>query len=107
MRAGALRHLVQVQYPTTTRDANGGVTQTWTLLATRWAEIKDLGHEREGTTGDRQRADATHEMTIRHLSSLSPRHRVVYNGMTFNIVSEINDDLRNRMQKVLLKRVVS
>lgn len=107
MRAGALRHLVQIQYPTTTRDANGGVTQTWTLLTTRWAELIALGHGGEGATGDRQRAEATHEMTIRYLSSLSPKHRVVYEGMTFNIVSEINSDLRNKMQKVLLKRVVS
>ena len=39
---GRMRHKVKLQKPTSTRDAGGGVSQTYTTLKELWADIRPI-----------------------------------------------------------------
>ena len=42
MRAGELRHRIDIKVPTTTRDSVGSEVVSWTTLRTVWAAIWPL-----------------------------------------------------------------
>lgn len=83
---GTLRHTVQHWRNTVTREDDGGLTETPTLLATRKANVEELD-AREAMSAQRQEAVASHRITMRHVSDLTPKDWFVYDGRTLNITS--------------------
>lgn len=90
MRAGALRHRVQIQRATISRDAMGGEISTWATVATRWAEVAGLSG-REYLAAQAGQATADHVITLRHLDGVTPAMRVLHGGRTFDVVSVLED----------------
>lgn len=96
MRAGPLRHRVEVQQATETADAHNQAVQTWSTVAERWAEIRPATG-RETFDGQAPVADVTHQITMRHYDrTLTPKFRIKDGARIFNIVSAVNFDERNR-----------
>lgn len=90
--AANLNRRIVIEALTQTKDAQGGVVDTWASFATVWAQIKNLsGNERHLTqAGGGQVAEARTEFTIRFLSGVTAKHRISYGGKVFNI-KHVND----------------
>ena len=89
LSAGDLRHRVQIQFATETRDAMGGVTRTWATVATRWAQIRPLsGNER--VTAMQVSELVTHRVILRYYSGLTTSHRVLLGSRVLNLVNILN-----------------
>ena len=92
---GRMRYSMELQSPTATRDAGGGVTESYTTLNKIFADIKPI------TTAERYRQGkvqdtVTHEITIRHRSDIDTNYRLVYKQRNFNIKGIRNIDERDR-----------
>jgi SPP1 family predicted phage head-tail adaptor len=89
--AGRLDRMITIESLTQTRDAEGGMVDTWTTFATSWAMIKNLsGNERSVTPHGGVAAEARTEFTIRYLSGVTAKMRVTYDGKYYNI-AHVND----------------
>lgn len=102
MRVGRMRHRLEIQRATETRDAAGGVVQTWSTLDTRWASIEALTG-REYFMAKQVQSDATHRIRLRYYEGLRPSDRLYHNvqGLTFNIVSLLDVGLLDKEWEIL------
>lgn len=73
---GQLRHRVQIQAPTDTRDAFGGNTRTWATIATVWGSVEPLEGD-ELTEAQQVNARATVRIRIRAYPGLTSKHRII------------------------------
>ncbi len=100
MRTGRLRCNAVLQSATASQDAIGGTSLSWgTFLASWWCEL----HQAKGGEAFRGRvvhAEADHVATGRWVSGVTPRHRMTFNGRTFDIKAA--DDLDNRNRTLVL-----
>ena len=85
--AGQLNKQITIQQRTTTKDAEGGMVDTWTNFAVDiWAKVNNLsGNERAATRQGGQALEARTEFTIYYLSGVTNEMRVVCNGENYNI----------------------
>jgi SPP1 family predicted phage head-tail adaptor len=100
MLAGRLRHRVQIQTPTRTRDAIGGITFSWSTADTRWASIEPV-KEKEKEVGERTTALQEVKFVMRHYDGLSPRDRIVYGSNIYDIHSVRNIYERDIMTEAI------
>lgn len=91
LRAGKLTKRVEVQELTETRDAHGGITETWTTIATRWASVEPLSG-RERWSAEQVDSDITHRIRMRRFRGLTTNHRIRWDGRVFNLRSVLNLD---------------
>src|SRR5262245_54466927 len=77
MRAGALRHRVEIQAPFETRDDIGGVRQVWMIVGEAWANIEPL-RGREVFEAQSIEGRLSHKVHLRGLTELDPRWRLVW-----------------------------
>tara|TARA_B100000161_G_scaffold87043_1_gene60890 strand:+ start:4402 stop:4725 length:324 start_codon:yes stop_codon:yes gene_type:complete len=95
MAVGGLRHKVDLQKPTNTRDAGGGAVKTFTTLAQLYAQIKPVSGQEKYRQGQVQES-VTHHVTVRYRSDIGTNMRLVYQSRNFNIRHIRNIDERNR-----------
>ena len=101
--AGQLRHRVEIQSLTESRNAHGGVTRTAATVAKRWARIEPL-QGREFFDAQAVDATITHRVTLRYYSGLTPSHTIKYHDAgadtdrTLNIVSIQNTEELDAVQ---------
>ena len=96
MKAGRLRHRIEVQRKTETRDSRGGVVETWQTQQKRWADIQPL-RMRQRFEAAQLDSRLSHFIVLRYYPTLSPEHRIVYQGRVFNIESVIHPRERSIM----------
>ena len=89
---GALRRRVTLEAPVRTPDGGGGVTVTWALVATLWAELKSLSGA-EIVIAEGLQGKVTHELTIRKRMDVSPAMRLRYGARIFIIWAVLDRDL--------------
>ena len=102
--AGRLRHRVQIQEASETRDAYGGVTTTWTTVGTVYAAIvpmHQVGQGRERLEADRIQSEVTHRITTRFRGDVTPKHRILFEGRVFELERVANVDERDRELSIL------
>ena len=100
MRAGTLRHYVEIQVASTAQNATGEPSVTWATSSYAYAAIMPL-RGREYLTASQERSAVTHRIRIRHLSGLNPKKRIKFGSRYFNIGSVINVDERNIYQDIM------
>lgn len=105
MRAGRLRHRLQLQQPTRTSDSHGGYTTTWTTTATVWGSIEALTGW-ENFTADQVGRSLMVRVVIRYgsgWSSISPTWRVkdAKSGRKYDINAVIQPEHRARPKTVI------
>jgi len=89
MRIGRLRHRIQVQSATETRDATGGTSRNWVLLATRWGSVEPIvGRER--VLSAQVASDVTHRIRMREYAGLGPSMRLVKDAQIFALESVLD-----------------
>lgn len=76
MRAGRLRHLVELQHnaPAVSNKLNEP-TDNWQTLASVWASIRPMSG-REFFAAQQVQSDVSHEIKIRYFPGLTPKDRV-------------------------------
>lgn len=99
MRAGRLRHRVEVFQPVETENTNGEDVVSWQSLLHCWAEIGPLkGGER--MLGREVSHEVSHQIDMRYgarTRRITPSMRIHYKGREFQIEGVINVGERNEM----------
>lgn len=109
MRAGTLRHRVTLQTVTETRDADGGVSESWTDTATLWAAVEPL-RGREYFSAKALQAEVTTRIRLRYRAGVVPKQRVTWldgsTTHTYDILEVIEPDTRRRELVLMCKELV-
>ena len=111
MRAGELRHRIDIKVPTTTRDSVGTEVVSWTTLRTVWAAIWPL-RGKEYLTAEQVQSAVTHRIRMRRLpedirSQLDSKCRLEFGSRTFYIEHVINPDERNIYLEFMCKEATA
>lgn len=107
MRAGPLRHRVEIQQATESADAHNQAVQTWATVAWRWAQIRP-SRGRETFDAQTPVSDVTHEIILRHYDrTLTPKFRIRHGTRLFGIVSSVTYEERNRRTVVHAREEVA
>lgn len=106
MRPGLLQYRVEIQQPTSTRDAMGQPVITWKTTQTRWAGVIPLT-SREAFFAKSVRPEVSHRITLRWFDSLAHSHRIKMDARIFDIASIINVDEGNHTLQVDCIEVVN
>lgn len=106
MRAGKLRHRVEIQADAgATQDSFGAETASWTTSETIWANVEPLsGQELE--RAQQVAAEVTHQVTCRYRSTLTRKNRIKFGTRYFDINAVMNAGERNIEQRLLCKEAV-
>lgn len=105
MRAGRLDRRVTLQSRTLAQDAaTGQNVETWSDLATVWASKRDV-RGREFIAAQGTNADADTVFEIRYMPGLSVLNRLVYDGVTHDIVHVAEIGRREGLQLVCTAKV--
>lgn len=91
MRAGTLRHRVQIEHKAETRDAYGGVESAWTVYASSVpAAILPISG-REFFAAEANQSEVSAKIVMRDLAGLLPSMRIVHAGSQYNIRAILPD----------------
>lgn len=102
MRAGNLRHLIDIEQVMVDVDSNGDRTESWQLFHQCWASI-ETGNGREFFAARQVMADLSHTIRLRFKPGLIPAMRVKYydaktaSTRYFDLKSLTNPDERDEM----------
>lgn len=97
--SGRLRNRVTIQSQSTTQDAVGQETISWTTVSTVWAQINPLsGRDYYNQSGEH--ADITHEIMMRHGVTVRPGDRIVYGSRNFDVNSVLTVQERDAWLKI-------
>jgi SPP1 family predicted phage head-tail adaptor len=96
---GALRHRLTLEAPVETPDGAGGVTRTYTTVATLWAALVPVAAAGD-VQADALAATVTHRILMRARSDLTTRHRLRQGTRVFRIVALRDADGSGRFVEV-------
>lgn len=111
MRAGALRHVVEIQQRSSTIDSLGDVSDSWTTVVTDRAAIRPLS-VREMMAAQAIQSEVTHQITLRYRSeyanpvTVAPL-RVLFGSRVFDVSGAMNIDERNREVRLMAREGIS
>jgi len=86
---GSLTERVTIQAVTEAEDAYGTHAASWGTFATVWAAFEPLKAYEKYQAAQLQ-TPVTHKVTMRYLSGLTTKHRILWGTRVFNIVEVIN-----------------
>ena len=105
IRAGRMRQRITLQTVTENRGVDGSITSSWADTATVWAVAEPL-EGREYWAAQQVNAERTTKFRIRYRSGVVPKMRVSYDSRTFDIVSVVNVEERDRELVLMCEEVV-
>jgi len=105
MRAGKLRHPIEIQYDNGSQNSFGQQIPDWTKLVDWHASIEPL-QGNELWRAQQVNAEVSHRVRMRYRASITPRNRIVFDSRNFDILAVLNHDEKNRELELLCKEVV-
>ena len=106
MRAGLLRHRIEIQSPIPGQDSYGGYDETtWTYVATVWAAIEPL-KGKEYWDAQQVNAESDIRVRIRYRPGISPENRILAGSRVLNIQSVIQPLEGGREIQLLCREAV-
>lgn len=108
MESGKLRHPIEIQSATETRDDHGGVVRAWATVATVWGRVRPLtARGREYVTAQQVQAQITHEIEFRwHPTGVTPRDRMVHRDRVFEVEFVVDMDERRHRQIAYVREAI-
>lgn len=94
IQSGDLRHRIDFQERNEPKGAQGGITPSWTTVASRWAEIVPLAGK-ELIQAQQIKATISHLIRLRYYPDLTAKLRIVFKERVFGIENVRNIDERN------------
>lgn len=105
MQAGQLRHRVTLQTVTETRDAVGGLVESWATTATLWAAVEPL-RGREFFQARAEQAGVDTRIRTRYYGGIVPKQRLRWGSHTYDIEAVIEPDSRRRELHLMCSEVL-
>lgn len=106
MRAGRLRHRINIQRLEKSRTPLGEVVESWNDLFTCHADVRPLTGK-ETYVSQQMAAEVNHEVTLRYRSDIKPADRIIdKQGRILDIKSVLDVYGRGRELKILCREVV-
>jgi len=103
---GKMRHRVIVKTIASSQETTmGSWTQAATTDSTRWASIEPIS-ARERITAGQVVPEATHVIRMRWNTAVTPSATLVYGTRTFEVLSSINVNERDKILELLCKELV-
>lgn len=99
MEIGKLRHRLDLQTFTETRDSHGGVTRDFSTFATVWGSVDPLSGK-ELLDGMQMESQVTHRVRIRQRTDIKPKDRLLHRTRLFEILSIL--DIREKTEEQIL-----
>lgn len=86
MRAGVLRHPIEIQHKVAVRDSATGEfgEPSWQTLASTWAAVESLS-ARDLIAAQAAQSEATARIVIRYRADVLPAMRIVHRGEVYSI----------------------
>ena len=107
MNAGKLRKLITIQQQSATNDEYGAQIISWSSFGIdRWADVEPL-QGREYFAGHQFQSKIDTKFTLRYVAGVSPKMRILYNSLSYDIESVINVDERNRELQIMCSRITT
>jgi len=103
---GKMRYKVKVERATNTRDAGGGLAQSFGSVATIYANIKPKNANSVYRQGMLQEK-VTHEITIRYMKNIDTNSKITFGTRSFAINGIINVDERDRFLTLLCEEGIA
>ena len=105
MRAGALDKRITLQKPTYARGDLNELAESWTDVATVWAEIIP-NSGRQYFEAEQASSETQGMIRIRYRSDIEAQWRFTYNSRTFRILSIVDVKERNRELLITYKEAL-
>jgi len=99
IRAGRLRHRLELQTKTETRTSTGDVSMAWTTNSTVRGAIEPLTG-REFVAASQTQNEVPVKILIRYHSTISDTWRILNNGLVYSILSIVNVDSKNKEMEI-------
>jgi SPP1 family predicted phage head-tail adaptor len=97
---GRLRHRLTLESVSRTPDGGGGASESWSTVATVWAEVTPVGGG-ESVAADAVTGGVSHEIRFRYRPGVGPSMRLRSGARVFVIAGAIDVDERRRWLKCL------
>jgi SPP1 family predicted phage head-tail adaptor len=105
IRSGALRQLIEIVEPGTSRDSFGGFDAAGgASLGQVWASIEALSG-RDAVAAQAFSSIGTHLITIRWMAGVAAKQVVKFGSRTFQIQAVLNPNERTKVLKLLCTEV--
>lgn len=105
MRSGKLRHRLELQENTPTRNAVGEEVDSWATIEKFWGNIEPLAGT-ELLHAQQTAAEVSHRISRRYASGVTPGHRILHGERVFDINAVINVEERGRELLLFCKEAV-
>lgn len=106
MRAGWLRHRVEILAKESSRDSFGAEVIAWVTVATVWASVEPL-RGREYIEARQGQVEVSHRVVMRHWLEVGPEMRLrLEGGRVLEIESVINPLERNERLELMCREMV-
>jgi SPP1 family predicted phage head-tail adaptor len=96
---------VTIEEKSVVRDAIGGETITWSEYDVVWGSVEPL-RGREFAEAERAGAEVTTRIVIRFRSGVVPEMRATEGGNTYDVLSVVNVEKRDREMELLCREVL-
>jgi len=106
VRAGPLRHRINLQQAVEASNGFGDVIRTWSTVATVWASINPLSG-REYLAARQAQAETTTRIQIRFRSDIDETWRVTWSGHTYDIDVVLADPMNAKHLTLMVHEVTS
>ena len=108
MNAGKLRKLITIQQQSaTSNDEYGAQVVTWSSVGVdRWADVEPL-RGREYFAGHQFQSVVDTRFILRYVAGITPKMRILYNSLSYNIESIINVGERDRELHIMCSRIIT
>jgi head-tail adaptor len=101
IKIGRLKHYVELQSKSSSQDAMGGDTETWSKVTDFYASIQ-AETAKEIVSGDQVHQEVTYIIRTRAVGlTITPSMQIVWGSRVFKIVSAINAQERDIMLEIL------
>lgn len=107
MRAGKLRHLLDVVAPVVARQSDGGFENRPLVVQRVWGNVEPFNAGSEVVAAAAVEANATHLVTIRWMQGLTTKHQLHWESRTLGIVAIDDPTGRRRELRLLCREVVT
>lgn len=91
MKAGKLRHRVEIQKKQRVSDGGGGWEDAWVSIATVWARVEPLS-AREFVAAQSVQSQISARITIRYRDDITSDMRIKHRGQTYDIQGVLADN---------------
>jgi SPP1 family predicted phage head-tail adaptor len=106
MRAGELRHRVELQRATITRDPMGGEVKTWAQLGIHWASVEPLTGQ-ETFAAQQEGAKVDVRIRLRYEPGIVPTLRVRHGARIYDVTAVLDLEGRHRELHLMATEAVA